>query len=176
MTRLVVKQGDITREDVDAIVNAANSGLAGGGGVDGAIHRAAGEVLVEECRRLRRELGPVPCPTGHAVITAAGNLPSRHVIHTAGPVWAGGRENEAQLLRSCYQKSLAVALAHGVRTIAFPCISTGVYGYPASKAAVEAVSAVRDFVAEHPGLDEVRFVVFSERDRAIYEPLLANPE
>jgi O-acetyl-ADP-ribose deacetylase len=172
MTRLVVKRGDITKEQVDAIVNAANSGLAGGGGVDGAIHRAAGDELVEECRRLRRELGPVPCPTGHAVITKAGNLPCRHVIHTAGPVWSGGRENEPELLRSCYRKCLELAVEHGLCTISFPCISTGVYGYPPAKAALEAIAAVREFVLENRALDEVRFVVFSDNDLAIYQELL----
>ncbi|MCE7874029.1 O-acetyl-ADP-ribose deacetylase [bacterium CPR1] len=174
MTRLILKLGDITQEEVDVIVNAANSGLVGGGGVDGAIHRSGGPAIMEACKKIRAERGHPPCPTGQAVMTTAGKLKAGHVVHTAGPIYDGGRAGEAEQLRSCYTSSLALAVESGARTVAFPSISTGVYGYPISLAARVAVQAVRDFVAEHPGaLDEVRFVVFSPDDEAVYRPLLA---
>lgn len=168
--KITVKQADITGEQVDAIVNAANEGLAGGGGVDGAIHRVGGEEIREECRRLRQERGPRPCPTGEAVATSAGNLPCRWVIHTVGPIWRGGREGEPELLRSCYLNSLKVAEELGARSLAFPCISAGVFGYPGDKAAGVAVETVRGFPATT--LEEVRFVVFGPRDLAVYQELL----
>ncbi len=162
---ITLVQGDITRENVDAIVNAANTGLRGGGGVDGAIHRAAGPSLAEECRRIRERQGG--CPTGQAVITGGGRLPARHVIHTPGPVWRGGRKNEPELLGSCYTSCLALAEEHALQSIAFPSISTGIYGYPIAKA----VRIAFDAVLGHEGraLQEVRFVLFSDADYRVYE-------
>lgn len=158
--------GDITRQAVDAIVNAANTALLGGGGVDGAIHRAAGPELLAECR------GVGGCPTGQARITRGYRLPARHVIHTVGPVWRGGRDNEPELLASCYRSALALAAAHGVTSIAFPAISTGVYGYPKDRAADVAVTAVRDVLASATTPALVRFVCFSREDLEIYEARL----
>lgn len=149
-------RGDITEQDTDAIVNAANSSLLGGGGVDGAIHRAAGPALLAECRLLGG------CETGEAKATGAGNLRARYVIHTVGPVWRGGGEGEAELLASCHRSSLELAASLGCRTVAFPAISTGVYGYPVELAATVAIAAVRD--AQAPPIELVRFVLFSERD------------
>ncbi|HRY03098.1 MAG TPA: O-acetyl-ADP-ribose deacetylase [Beijerinckiaceae bacterium] len=161
---LTALRADITTLAVDAIVNAANESLLGGGGVDGAIHRAAGPELLAECRALGG------CPTGEARITRGYRLPARHVIHTVGPVWRGGARGEADLLASCYRRSLELAAAHGVATIAFPCISTGVYGYPADEAARIAVGTVRDIVTQ--SFREVVFCCFSESDRALYAALL----
>lgn len=158
-TDLILKEGDITREEVDAIVNAANSGLLGGGGVDGAIHRAGGPAILEECRAIVARQGG--CPTGEAVITGAGRLRARHVVHTVGPVWEGGRSGEPDLLASAYRNSLALAAANGARTIAFPSISTGVYGYPLAEAAPLALSVARDYALAHPDFAEIRFVLFS---------------
>jgi O-acetyl-ADP-ribose deacetylase len=153
---LELYRGDITKLDVDAIVNAANSSLLGGGGVDGAIHRAAGPELVAECRMIGG------CPTGEARITRGYRLPARHVIHTVGPVWRGGSHGEPELLASCYRSSLALAVEHGVRTIAFPAISCGIYGYPADQAARIAVSEARRFVGEHPSIERVIFACFGD--------------
>jgi O-acetyl-ADP-ribose deacetylase (regulator of RNase III) len=162
-------QGDITRQATDAIVNAANSGLRGGGGVDGAIHRAGGPTIMEECRRIGG------CPTGSAVLTTAGRLPAGHVIHAVGPRWHGGGEGEAELLAGAYRTSLRVAVEAGLRTVAFPSISTGAYGYPIADAARVAMRAVGDFVRENPGkLDLVRFVLFSAADYAVYAEALAE--
>lgn len=166
-TRIVLKQGDITQEEVDAIVNAANSNLLGGGGVDGAIHRAGGPAIMEECRQIRARQGG--CPTGEAVITTAGRLKARWVVHTVGPVWQGGNAGEPDLLANAYRHSLALAAEHGAKTIAFPSISTGVYGYPIERAAPIALGTARAFARERDAFEEIRFVLFSERDLAVYQ-------
>jgi O-acetyl-ADP-ribose deacetylase (regulator of RNase III) len=167
MGRIVIAVGDITREAVDAIVNAANSTLLGGGGVDGAIHRAGGPAILEACRRLRLQKLPDGLATGEAVATTAGALPSRHVIHTVGPIHGRHRGEEARLLASCYEKSIALAASLGARSVAFPAISTGVYGYPKAEAARVARAAVERALADHPGIEEVRLVCFSEEDARI---------
>ena len=163
-TRLTLFQGDITEQVVDAIVNAANSTLLGGGGVDGAIHRAAGPELLAECRILGG------CPTGEARITKGYNLAARYVIHTVGPVWRGGDSHEPELLAACYQNSLQLAVENGIKTIAFPSISTGAYGFPIREAAPIAIGTVQDFLVDHPeAFDEACFVCFSAGDHAVYE-------
>lgn len=159
-THVEAVQGDITREAVDAIVNAANKTLLGGGGVDGAIHRAGGPAILEACRKLNG------CDTGDAKITPGGNLPATYVIHTVGPVYRDGRHGEPELLASCYRRSLEVALENGVKTIAFPAISCGVYGYPIPKAAAIAANTTAAFLKSRSGLTLVRFVLFG---RDIYE-------
>lgn len=156
-------QGDITRLPVDAIVNAANSGLRGGGGVDGAIHRAGGPAIMEECRRIGG------CPTGQAVVTTAGNLAARYVIHAVGPVWQGGGRGEPELLRSAYASSLQRAEEKGVGSVAFPSISTGVYGYPIELACPIAVGAAIDHVRRGTALQRIVFCLFSAGDYAVYE-------
>lgn len=157
-------RADITGLDVDAIVNAANSSLLGGGGVDGAIHRAAGPQLLAECRLLGG------CPAGEARITQGYRLPARHVIHTVGPVWRGGAHGEADVLAACYRNSLALATQHGLRSLAFPCISTGIYGFPAEAAADIAVATVRG--TYESSIEEVLFCCFSEADLLLYRRLL----
>jgi O-acetyl-ADP-ribose deacetylase (regulator of RNase III) len=167
-TTLSLLQGDITRQDTDAIVNAANSSLLGGGGVDGAIHTAGGSQILEECRAIRAKQGE--CSPGQAVITSGGRLKARFVIHTVGPVWYGGSQGEEQNLGSAYESSLRLALENGIKTIAFPSISTGAYGFPIERASRIALRTVSEFVRNQPGvLEEVRFVVFSERDKREYE-------
>jgi O-acetyl-ADP-ribose deacetylase len=168
MTALHALRVDIITLPVDAIVNAANSSLLGGGGVDGAIHRAAGPGLLEECRGLGG------CRPGEAKMTGGYRLKARHVIHTVGPVWHGGDRGERETLASCYRESLRLAAAAGLKSIAFPAISTGVYGYPKEEAAQVAVETVQAFVAENPALDEVIFACFSGPDLEIYERLLAQ--
>ncbi len=168
--RVIVKVGDITREDVDAIVNAANSSLMGGGGVDGAIHRAGGPAILEACRRIRETTHPDGLPPGDAVMTPGGRLSARFVIHTVGPVYGRHGGEEARLLAACYRNSIALAASHGLETLAFPAISTGVYGYPRDEAARVADAAVRDALASHPSIREVRLVFFSAAD----VPNLAN--
>lgn len=168
--RITLLQGDITKLKVDAIVNAANSSLMGGGGVDGAIHRAGGPVILDECRQIVARQGR--CETGEAVITSGGNLPAKLVIHTVGPVWHGGNNNEADLLRNAYLNSLKLAVENGVETIAFPNISTGVYGYPKEKAAEIAIRTVTEFLRENDQLQQVYFVCFDEENLQIYQRLL----
>jgi O-acetyl-ADP-ribose deacetylase (regulator of RNase III) len=154
-------QGDITNMETDAIVNAANSSLMGGGGVDGAIHRKGGPQILEECKRIRATEWPQGLPTGKAVITTGGNLNAKYVIHTVGPVWHGGNRGEPELLRQAYQNSLRLAVDKGLKTLAFPSISTGAYGYPVEDASVVALKAVREFLEKEDSLDEVVFVLFS---------------
>ncbi|GAB3536592.1 O-acetyl-ADP-ribose deacetylase [Pontibacter brevis] len=170
-TKIEVQQGDITKIATDAIVNAANSSLLGGGGVDGAIHRAGGHAILEECKQIRERQGG--CPTGEAVITTGGNLPARYVIHTVGPVWHGGSEGEPELLGKCYHNSLRIASEKQLKSIAFPNISTGVYGYPKDKAAQVAVQAVKDYLQQHDtSLQRVVFVCFDAENKKLYEEML----
>jgi O-acetyl-ADP-ribose deacetylase (regulator of RNase III) len=168
-TKLSLVRGDITEQDTEAIVNAANSSLLGGGGVDGAIHRAGGPGILEECKAIRAKQGE--CPTGEAVITGGGNLAARYVIHTVGPIWSGGERGEDQLLKSAYRNSLALAKERGIRSMSFPSISTGAYRFPIDRAAGIAFSTVRDFLLENE-LDEVRFVLFSQSDLEVYRRVL----
>ncbi|MGV3587610.1 MAG: O-acetyl-ADP-ribose deacetylase [Adhaeribacter sp.] len=172
-SRLVLFRGDITKVAVDAIVNAANSSLLGGGGVDGAIHRAGGPAILEACQEIRARQGF--CPTGEAVITTAGRLPAKYVIHTVGPVWQNGEMDEPEQLANCYQNSLKLAVENKAKTVAFPNISTGVYGYPKDKAAQVAIKAVNKFLATDSFLDYVVFVVFDQENYALYQQLLNTP-
>lgn len=172
-TKLSLVQGDITRQDTDAIVNAANSSLMGGGGVDGAIHRAGGPVILEECKRIVASQGPLP--TGRAVITSGGNLKARFVIHTVGPVWHGGNRGEPELLASAYRESLKIASENRLGSISFPSISTGAYGYPLAEAAEVALKAVVTFLKEQPGsIKEAVFVLFSPDALASYTAALGK--
>jgi O-acetyl-ADP-ribose deacetylase (regulator of RNase III) len=159
---------DITDIEADAIVNAANSSLMGGGGVDGAIHRKGGPKILEECKRIRATEWPDGLPTGKAVITSGGNLKAKYVIHTVGPVWLGGFHVEAELLKQAYKNSLKLAVAKGVKTIAFPSISTGAYGYPVEDASRIAVKTVKEFLEKEDKLERVVFVLFSENDFQVY--------
>ena len=168
MTNLTIVRGDITKEHVDAIVNAANTSLLGGGGIDGAIHRAAGPKLLEECSLLGG------CRTGEAKITKGHNLPAKYVIHAVGPVWQAGKSNEAALLADCYRSCLGLAKKHEIKTIAFPAISTGAYGFPKQEAAEIAVQTVNAFVAQNDCFDEIRFIVFSEESERIYHSVLKD--
>jgi len=163
-------QGDITKIKADAIVNAANSSLLGGGGVDGAIHRAGGPAILDECRQIRARQGG--CDTGQAVITTAGLLPAKYVIHTVGPVWNGGNHGEPELLASCYRNSLQLAVAHGIKTIAFPNISTGVYRFPKPEAATIAIKSAQQFMANDNSLTEVMFVCFDDENYSLYKERL----
>ena len=167
LERIVVKRGDITRERVDAIVNAANSSLMGGGGVDGAIHLAGGPEILAECRRIREALHRDGLPTGEAVITTGGRLPARHVIHTVGPVYGRHGGKEAELLAACYENSIALAARHALERVAFPAISTGIYGYPKDEAAEVALGAVSRALEIHAAIAEVRLVFFSDEDAAM---------
>lgn len=164
--KIIVHKGDITKLDVDAIVNAANTTLLGGGGVDGAIHRAAGPALLEECKTLNG------CKTGEAKITNGYNLPAKFVIHTVGPVWNGGKNNEDKLLANCYLNSLKLAADNGIKTIAFPAISTGVYRFPLERAARIAYEEVKNFIDKNNTIEKVIFVAFDERTYKVYKNLL----
>lgn len=166
MEQIKLVRGDITKLKVDAIVNAANNSLLGGGGVDGAIHRAAGKELLEECRTLNG------CATGDAKITKGYNLPASFVIHTVGPVYRDGNHDESVKLASCYQRSLEIAAAKGLKTIAFPNISTGVYGYPKHEAAMIAINTVQKSLSSDSGIEEVIFCVFDEENLSIYQSIL----
>jgi len=174
-TRVRLVKGDITLQETDAVVNAANSSLMGGGGVDGAIHRAGGPAILSECMEIRKTRYPDGLPTGEAVITCGGNLRARHVIHTVGPVWRGGGSGEEKLLADAYRSSLSVAYKNGLRSVAFPSISTGAYGYPIEKAARIALGTVKAYLEKTPFLDEVVFTVFSERDYEVYSRALTEP-
>jgi O-acetyl-ADP-ribose deacetylase (regulator of RNase III) len=165
---LEIIRGDITEIEADAIVNAANSSLMGGGGVDGAIHRRGGPRILEECKRIRETEWPDGLPTGKAVITSGGNLKAKHVIHTVGPVWRGGFHAEAELLKQAYRNSLKLAVANGLKVIAFPSISTGAYGYPIGEASRIAVKTVKDFLEKEDKLERVILVLFSESDFQLY--------
>jgi O-acetyl-ADP-ribose deacetylase len=166
--RVSVKFGDITKEAVDAVVNAANSTLLGGGGVDGAIHRAGGPDVLKECKEIRRTQYPDGLPTGEAVITTAGKMVAKHVIHTVGPVYGRGGEGKAELLAACYRNSLRLAAETGLKTIAFPAISTGVYGYPLDEAAKVSSESIKKFLDADPSIKEVRLVFFSESDANVF--------
>ena len=165
--RVQVIQGDITKVEVDAIVNAANSSLLGGGGVDGAIHRAGGPEILAECKKIREQQGG--CPTGEAVLTTAGRLPAKYVIHTVGPVWHGGNKGEPRLLANCYRNSLTLAVENAVTTIAFPNISTGVYRFPKEQAAEIALQTVVAFLKDDQQIKKVIFVCFDRENYALYQ-------
>jgi O-acetyl-ADP-ribose deacetylase (regulator of RNase III) len=169
---LEIIRGDITKIKADAIVNAANRFLMGGGGVDGAIHRAGGPEILAECKKIIASNGP--CETGEAVITTAGKLPAKYVIHTVGPVWRGGNDNEAEKLAACYTNSLKIAVENGCRSISFPSISTGVNGYPKKEAAKIAVKAVSAFLSDNRGMDKVIFVCFDEENERLMKVLLPS--
>ena len=171
-TRIILLEGDITDQSTDAIVNAANPGLMGGGGVDGAIHRRGGPEILMECKSLRKTLYPEGLPDGKAVITTGGKLKAGKVIHTVGPVWNGGDNKEHEILAQAYTKCLKVAFENSIKTISFPSISTGAYGYPVEKASKVALSAVADFVRENEGIEEVRFILHIRKDLQIYQTAL----
>ena len=170
--KIFLLQGDITKQKVDAIVNAANSSLMGGGGVDGAIHRAGGPAILEDCRKIIAKQGS--CKTGEAVITTGGSLPAKFVIHTVGPVWNNGKSNEAEKLANCYRNSLQLALENKIESIAFPNISTGIYGYPKKEAATIAIKTVSDLLQQNQSLPKVYFVCFDEENYSIYKSIIAS--
>lgn len=170
MNKIELIKGDITKIKVDAIVNAANSSLMGGGGVDGAIHRAGGPALLEDCRKIVAKQGS--CKTGQAVITTGGDLPAKYVIHTVGPVWNGGKKKEAELLALCYKNSLNLAMDNKISSVAFPNISTGIYGYPKKEAAELAVNTVREFLQQNDFINKVYFVCFDEENYQLYHSMM----
>ncbi len=171
MKQFKLIKGDITKCTVDAIVNAANTSLMGGGGVDGAIHRAGGSAILEDCRKIVARQGG--CKVGEAVITTGGNLPAKFVIHTVGPVWNGGTHNEYDLLANCYWNTLTLAVANGIKSIAFPNISTGIYRFPKHEAGRIAVETISEFLIANEGIEEVVFVCFDDENYAIYQSLLS---
>jgi O-acetyl-ADP-ribose deacetylase (regulator of RNase III) len=164
-----LERGDLTDQRTDAIVNAANSSLMGGGGVDGAIHRRGGKIILKECKEIRRDKWPDGLPTGEAVITHGGNLHARHVIHTVGPVWKGGNKGEPELLANAYRNSLQLSVDQGLKSISFPSISTGAYRYPIHEASRIALTTIKSFLEEHEGLEKVIMVLFSDRDYVVYK-------
>jgi len=170
-TKIRIIQGDITEQSTDAIVNAVNSSLMGGGGVDGAIHRRGGPRVLEECKRIRETEWPEGLPTGKAVITTGGNLKARHVIHTVGPIWRGGKHGEPELLAEAYRNSLKIAVSKGIKTIAFPSISTGAYGYPMEEASKVALKTIREFLEKEDNLDEIVLVCFNRSSLEICEKI-----
>jgi len=167
-SKIKLVQGDITDQETEAIVNAANPSLMGGGGVDGAIHRKGGQNILEECKKIRNTEWPEGLPTGKAVITSGGKLKAQYVIHTVGPIWRGGNRDEPRLLSDAYWNSLELAVSKGLKTVAFPSISTGAYGYPVEKASRIALKTVKSFLQERDSLEEVRFVLFSSSDLGKY--------
>lgn len=167
-SELELVQGDITKQDTEAIVNAANNSLLGGGGVDGAIHRAGGPAILEECRKLKG------CPTGQAKITTAGNMKTNHVIHTVGPIWGGGTENENDLLKNCYQNSLEIAEKNKIKSMSFPSISTGVYSFPIIEASAIALNTIISYLKGQTCIKNVVIVLFSDNDLAVYSETLKN--
>lgn len=169
-SRLVLVQGDITKQETDAIVNAANSGLMGGGGVDGAIHRAGGPAILDDCKKVVAKIGRLPA--GQAVITTGGNLRAKHVIHTVGPVWHGGNKGEPETLTSAYRESLKLAVENGLKSVSFPSISTGIYGYPVDKGAKVAIETTKEFLQQDENLEEVDFVLFDSRTFDAYRQAL----
>jgi O-acetyl-ADP-ribose deacetylase len=169
-TTLTLLKGDLTTIKADAIVNAANTSLLGGGGVDGAIHRVGGTAILEDCIKIRNKQGG--CAVGEAVITTAGKLPAKWIIHTVGPVWQGGQKRERELLAECYRNSLLLAVKHGVKTIAFPNISTGVYHFPRPEAALVAIGEVKKFIGADDSIDEIMFVCFDDENYELYGQLL----
>lgn len=171
-SRIILVLGDITEQDTEAIVNAANPSLMGGGGVDGAIHKRGGEEILKECKAIRKSLYPEGLPTGEAVITTGGKLKAKKVIHTVGPIWGGGDKGEPERLAKAYSNSLSLALRSGLKTISFPSISTGAYGYPVEKASRVAVRSVAEFLKKNEGIKEVRFVLHSTHDLRTYEEAL----
>ena len=166
--KVCIVQGDITDVKIEAIVNAANSSLMGGGGVDGAIHRKGGPRILEECKRLRTREWPRGLPTGKATVTTGGNLKTKYVIHTVGPIWRGGNQKEPELLAEAYRNSLKLAVSKKLKTVAFPSISTGAYGYPIERASRTALATVKDFLEREDNLDKIMFVIFSRDDLDIY--------
>ncbi|MFH0748788.1 MAG: O-acetyl-ADP-ribose deacetylase [Candidatus Bathyarchaeota archaeon] len=165
-------RGDITDQQTDTIVNAANSSLMGGGGVDGAIHRRGGSKILEECKRIRDEEWPNGLPPGNAVITSGGTLKAKYVIHTVGPIWQGGNQGERELLTKAYLNSLSLAASKGLKTVSFPSISTGAYGYPIEKASRIALGTVKDFLEKEKRLEKVIFVLFTQQDYEIYKAMM----
>ena len=168
-TKIRLAKGDIAEQSTDAVVNAANPSLMGGGGVDGAIHRRGGQRILQECKKIRETAWPNGLPTGKAVMTSGGNLQARYVIHTVGPVWHGGKQSEQALLAEAYKNTLTLAVSKGLKTVAFPSISTGAYGYPIEKASKTALEAVKEFLQEEDKLEEVLFVLFTQSDLETYE-------
>lgn len=165
-SKIILEQGDITKQTTEAIVNAANSSLRGGSGVDGAIHRAGGPKIMEECRKIGG------CPAGEAVITTGGKLKTKYVIHTVGPIWKGGNAGEEETLTRAYQNSLALASKKGIRSLSFPSISTGAYGYPLREASKVALNTIADYLKKHPEIEKVVVVLFSDRDFQVYQETL----